>query len=249
MNRFERLVRKLQRSGKGTPIPHEEIPEKLTSLTGESTRIQILVTPRSGNPIFDSLPSILESALDEVDIDIVFNKKGSTDDKTLQKLAEIRDAISVRRGLNLTLANEYFKNDLQNLDLELQDGPHFNYLVALVQDPSNKNQYWFRKIGMKPGVFEHEGYQIPYVDWFKISLPPYDEVPIPEEHLLEAVKMFSEFEEKHKEHPNKEVRDLQASVGIVRYKGPFKVSLDNILSLTACKYNQLIQQQSDNPVF
>mgnify|MGYP001602361511 CR=1 FL=1 len=46
------------------------------------------------------------------------------------------------------------EDDFNRLQLELTGPPLFEYLAVFIKDPRNPNQYWFRRINVKPGALE-----------------------------------------------------------------------------------------------
>lgn len=252
MERFRHLKEKLVGIAKGryekprgiTLVPPEELGQTAIEAARGAHDIKIAVTAKVGNPLFDALPQILESAPPDAKVQVILMTPENikTDIKTQEAIKRIMEITEKKNkpGLGTFPSPEVGEEDLNQLSLELEGNPEFDNLTVFIQDPQDKSRYWFRKIGIVPGVTKIGDNEVPYVDLKRYPLEKFESVPCPEESLQTAVQNFSEWERELVQN-NPELGSMQATVGIARYQGGKKLSLDTILNLVALKYNQIRQ--------
>ena len=130
----EKLSRFAKRSRGITPVPSEKIGPTAVEATQGARDIKIAVTAKVGDPLFDALPQILETAPPDAKVQVVFMTPETikTDLKTQEAIKRIMEITKKknRAGLDTFPSHEVGEADLNQLSLELAGDPEFDNLVV-----------------------------------------------------------------------------------------------------------------------
>jgi hypothetical protein len=244
----DRLTKK-GKDGVSVTKGKENIINTLIDNSRGAHSIRMVVTPRVGSPLFEALPKILEGLDPNATAQIIFAiPKDYKPDSDIQGMLEKVKAITElnkRREQNVIADNDA---DLGQLDLQLQGRPDSNNLAVFIQDPQNKEQYWYRRIGIGTGSAKVDGMEkeTPYVDIILHDMGDFQRTPCSTNMLDTAVKMMKTLEADATKSDDAKVKETLAVVGVARYTGQKEMSVDRILQLAAIKFSKMQTNTASN---
>ncbi len=239
--RENRRMRRLTRGAERIDDPEGQ-RRRMLEMSHGAAEFTVVVTPQAGRPMFDNLPDILEGLPPDAKATIILAipKDFQPDAATKEALRRIDAIAQARHRPELGMIAED-DQDLASLNLELKGPAEFNNLVVFIEDPRNPNLYWFRKVGIERGAMKPEGMEreVPYVDLKRYDMGDFESNPCQASLLDNAIANMTTMERELAKHEDPKMRAMQGVVGVARYSGANKPSLEQILTLTAVKYSRM----------